>query len=1400
MRSRVGGLVVALGSVLLPCLSHGQTYSKTETIGYSDNLSSWVLGQVNRTATNGVEVSRTDYDATTALPMATYRFGKLQQSMTYNADGTLAMLTDGNNNVTRLGNYKRGIPQLIQFPATPDQRSGTSMTTVVDDLGDIRSVVDAKGAKTCYDYDAMGRVQRIQYPSETTVGQCGGSWSDALISFSSGYPAAYGLPAGHWRQRVAVGNRMTETFFDSFWRPVIKRTYDVTNVIATMTQVVLHYDVNGNTAFVSYPQSTVDSAVTNTWADPTQMPNATGTTTLYDGLNRVTSATQSAESGVQATTTTQYLSGFRTQITDPNHNVTTIGYMAYDQPVTDWPVSIAAPEGITQTITRDPFGTPLSLTQSGLYNGTENDSVTKTMVYDPYHRLCRTTEPESGDRVMAYDDADNLAWSAQVLSISGAGCGTEQVAAAAKTSFGYDPMNRLKSIAPPGGTQTQSTAYTYDAQGNPLRVVSGTTVWNSHFNFRNMLTAESLNVIGQPAVMLGYAHDANGSVSALTYPNGETVSYAPDALSRPTQVGSYVSGIAYAPNGSVASFTYGNGTVYVAALNTRQLPSNFTYGHASTLNLSEDFSYDNNGNILGVQDLVNGQRSRTFGYDGLNRLSSAVAPALWGTESYTYDALNNLRTRLFGGQTTVYHYDLTNRLASLSKGGSTVSSFGYDPRGNLINRNGVTLQFDQKNQLSQMFGFDSYAYDANGRRVSKTAASGGASTYYFYDYAGQLAYQYAPGSAQATNFIYLGSKLIARNVSLQLTAPGAVSFDANPNNGNYTVSWGAVLSATSYNLQENAIGGSWVTVYTGSAPSITLSNRAGGSYVYQVQGCNGSICGGWTGSVTLGVRPVRSTVTVPGGTINGSYNVSWTVSASATAFDVQESLNGGAWSTIASGTPGTSISRPGTTSGSYTYQVSSSNSYGSRGWSGSGAVTVDTTYGVLPNAPASLSVPASSNNGSATLSWSATSLTTHYVVNQSADGGASWSALYDGAATSTALSGLADGSYGYRVQACNTYGCSGWTAGSTTLGVTYPPTTAPVVSTPASSANGSYTVNWSGVNGPVSYTLQEQVNGGGWTTLQSNGITSWSASGRVNGTYDYHVQACNVGGCGPWSTIASISVLWPPAVPGSISVPATSSGSIAISWAASSTASSYTLQQNFNGGGWASAYSGGATGTTRSVASSGSYSYQVNACNTGGCSGWRAGTAVSVTIPPASAPGLSVPGSSNTGSYTVSWSGVGGATSYILQEQINGGGWSTVQASGSTSWGASGKGNGSYGYHVQACNVGGCGPWGGVGTVAVTVGPVAPTTVTAPSYVHGVQYSVNWSASAGANSYNVQKTNYTLGSTVIVATTAATSAAMPAPDSSELLHYAVQACSAVGCSAFTNAPNGTRTDPPGVIQ
>jgi len=343
------------------------------------------------------------------------------------------------------------------------------------------------------------------------------------------------------------------------------------------------------------------------------------------------------------------------------------------------------------------------------------------------------------------------------VAITGTACGQEQVTAGAKTTRTYDAMNRVKTLLPPAGTQ--STSYGYDAVGRLTAASSGISAWSATYNKRGQPTGETLALTGQPAKALAYAHDTYGSLSQLTYPNGEAVAYAPDALGRPTRVGNYLSGIGYFPNGEIAQASLGNGALYVAEQNARQLLRNFSYGKGSTLNLSEDLSYDKNGNITQITDLAGGPRGKTLGYDALDRLTSATAPSLWGTETYAYDPLHNLRSRINGSQATTYNYDSRNRLASLTGAGAT--SFIYDPRGNVVGKGSVTLGFDAKNQLLSLPGI-SYAYDAAGRRVMK--AVGSTITYSFYNQAGQLLHQWEPATGKATNLILLGRKPIARSV------------------------------------------------------------------------------------------------------------------------------------------------------------------------------------------------------------------------------------------------------------------------------------------------------------------------------------------------------------------------------------------------------------------------------------------------------------------------------------------------------------------------------------------------------------------------------------------------------------------------------------------------------------
>lgn len=224
---------------------------------------------------------------------------------------------------------------------------------MVDDNGWIISTTDENGVgyTTSYGYDAMGRLARIAYPTADSV-----AWNTTLQTFAPSAAAMYGVPAGLWKQTISTGNARKEIYFDALWRPLVADVYDNADAANTRSVSVTRYDAGGRAAYQSYPLRTLVD-----YATVTQ-----GIRTTYDALDRVTQVDQDSELGVLSTKT-QYLTGFRTQVTNPRGFVSTQMFQAFDAPSYDAPVQIDAAKGTTQAIrtliTRDAFGKPIQLTR-----------------------------------------------------------------------------------------------------------------------------------------------------------------------------------------------------------------------------------------------------------------------------------------------------------------------------------------------------------------------------------------------------------------------------------------------------------------------------------------------------------------------------------------------------------------------------------------------------------------------------------------------------------------------------------------------------------------------------------------------------------------------------------------------------------------------------------------------------------------------------------------------------------------------------------------------------------------------------------------------------------------------------------------------------------------------------
>ena len=334
--------------------------SRTETTAYADNKAKWIIGQVKSvtctapaSCANQV-IGQTDYDANTAEPVRTYAFGKLKQTLTYysGADatqtGTLASIADGNGNAIKMSGWKRGVPTVVTFPATPEQPGGNTQKVAVDDNGWIDSVTDENNFVTKYDYDPMGQLTLIDYPDGDSV-----AWTSLTRSFKPSATSYYGLPVGAWYQIVQTGNNRKVTFFDGFWRPVVEDTYDYTDsasIAATRSIVVKRYDARGRLVFQSYPVRSL-----NTINDALK-----GVTTAYDALNRPTSTHQDSELGT-LTTTTLYEPNFRRKTMNAKGQSTVERFQAFDEPDYGTPVVIDRPDSVRTVIARDVYGKPTEI-------------------------------------------------------------------------------------------------------------------------------------------------------------------------------------------------------------------------------------------------------------------------------------------------------------------------------------------------------------------------------------------------------------------------------------------------------------------------------------------------------------------------------------------------------------------------------------------------------------------------------------------------------------------------------------------------------------------------------------------------------------------------------------------------------------------------------------------------------------------------------------------------------------------------------------------------------------------------------------------------------------------------------------------------------------------------------
>jgi hypothetical protein len=471
-----------------------------------------------------------------------------------------------------------------------------------------------------------------------------------------------------------------------------------------------------------------------------------------------------------------------------------------------------------------------------------------------------------------------------------------------------------------------------------------------------------------------------------------------------------------------------------------------------------------------------------------------------------------------------------------------------------------------------------------------------------------------------------------------------------------------------------------------------------------------------------------------------------------------------------------------------------------------------------PSMPTAVNNPSGDIDGSYNVNWGAAAgVVTAYELWEANNAGFSGETrIYSGLNTAIGftVSGRTNGTYYYRVRACNGTACGQLRAGAggTTV-LRIPPQpgtmTVPTLAIPAN----NYQVTWVASSPPVDrYELQQHSNSSFTALVQSWTPTSTAQTitAGTQGTFYFRVRACNASGCSAYRAGANgVQVLAPPATPTGLSMQLASFCTWSASWNAVSGATSYNVMDN---------RSGVRSTTDRAISivwatpcpppsgtSAGPDDLKpafVQACNAAGCSA-NASFIPGATPPPDPPSSIAYPLTSSTGSYTVSWGNSPSVvTTYETHEATNSSFTSpTLVYNGAGNSVALTRGNGTYYYRVRACNGSSCSAFVAGSGITVTLPPGAPGAMSIPSSgIMNTSYTISWGAAGGTIAHYQVEQHSNASFTALVSTWNATStSSLVAAPVQGTFYFRVSACNASGCSGYTNGANGiTISGPPAI--
>lgn len=660
--------------------SKGNLTSMSGPLGYSQRNTydshGWLMTSTD--ANNNVTTNTYNADGTTAKTMDAA--GNVT-SYGYDTYGNLISITDARNNTTSYAYDALG-----RVTSQTDALSGVT-TVSYDKAGNIVRVKDPLNHITAYTYDAVGNVltktdaagniHTLTYDGKGNVISVKDSLgqTQSMTYNDRNKLTALTNPAGETTSYDydVKGNLMSVTLPNgnsiSYWYDEIDRLISIDDNLGTIAEYT--YDANGN-------QLTVTDGMERTVAY------------AYDALNRKVSET--LPSGSKTTYSYDNNSNLLS-ITDALGHITQYTYNSLNQQLSH----INALNAKT-TFEYDAVG--------NLVKATDANGNPTTWTYDALNRNTHITFADGLSRQYGYDAVGNM-----TSSIDRAGN---------KFTYTYNPIGNLLSKNYPDKTQD---VFTYDAIGQMLSAINKDATVTFAYDAAGRLTRETLN-----GKNTSYSYDIAGGKRTLTYPSGMKVVEnlnARDLITSILQDGKEIVAMEYDESGRKSSMTYANGITTNYGYNNNGWLSQIA-SNENIINLA--FTYDAIGNITERKDLLDETRTESYGYDLISQLTS-FKRGTTTDNTYQFDPLGNRIKVIENGVTTNYTSNRINGYSSINGGISFTPK--YDANGNLLNDAEHTFSYNLNNKLSEADnGKSSYAYDALGRRISKTVD--GKTTTFFY--------------------------------------------------------------------------------------------------------------------------------------------------------------------------------------------------------------------------------------------------------------------------------------------------------------------------------------------------------------------------------------------------------------------------------------------------------------------------------------------------------------------------------------------------------------------------------------------------------------------------------------------------------------------------------------------